>query len=215
MCWCCSSRRVRRCTENKPGQHRFRNGTSAGRRRGWTKTGIVRGETRPELRLVSSNRPQRPQNKVHACRLISTARHAYIELCDCFAGRNAQSGELSKGRLAGIVPSHFLCSLRPRKTNISHTQVRLLRSYVTGQELMFWALVFSNSGEVLGRCDTYMSKPKAGISVPLSHLFTLYATRVLHLARSQHPHTFSRSSYIAYQSAFRKRWRNSYKVIAR
>ena len=95
MCWCCSSRRVRRCTENKPGQHRFRNGTSADRRRGWTKTGIVRGETRPELRLVSSNRPQRPQNKVHACRLISTARHAYIELCDCFAGRNAQSGEPS------------------------------------------------------------------------------------------------------------------------
>ena len=111
----CFATALRRCMLKQPDLPPSLDGQSESKKLGWTKTGIARGETRPELRLVSSNRPQRPQNKVHACRLISTARHAYIELCDCFAGRNAQSGEpsMSSTEVAPAPSPAPAASLRP------------------------------------------------------------------------------------------------------
>ena len=101
--------------------------------------------------------------------LPSLCRHEGAECRSAFKACSAVYSHILGWSLAG---SFALCALGRR--NFSHTQDRLLRSYVTDQELMFWALIFSSSGEILGRCVPYIPKPKAGISVPPPHLFPLY-----------------------------------------
>ena len=85
-------------------------------------------------------------------------RHEGAECRSAFKACSAVYSHILGWSLAG---SFALCALGRR--NFSHTQDRLLRSYVTDQELMFWALRFSSSGEILGRYDVYIPKPKAGI----------------------------------------------------